>query len=232
MNIALPEVLKTFVHEQVAAKGYTSASEYVRELIRAAQEQAAYEEIEKLILEGLNSGPSTEITPDHWQASQITDAAIFYSRLSKWEEFFDGLPVHTIQKHVWYQLGVASLEIPPSGGHFVVDITESLQIKLEAIRTYKTQFPPGKERVFQMVAGQNQMAGASAGFAAGERKVCQDLVGKGHHRHAIQICQGNICQRRGNLSGKVELGRGAVIHAPRTVQQEVNVQVFLFLEPL
>lgn len=107
-------------------------------------------------------------SPDHWQASQITDAAIFYSRLSKWEEFFGGLPVHTIQKHVWYHLGLASLEIQPSGGHFVVDISATLQIKLDAVRTYKTQFPPGKERVFQMVTGQNQMAGASAGFAAGE----------------------------------------------------------------
>jgi N-acetylglucosamine malate deacetylase 1 len=35
-------------------------------------------------------------SPDHWQAMQITDAAVFYSRLSKWEEHFDGLPVHTI----------------------------------------------------------------------------------------------------------------------------------------
>lgn len=120
----------------------------------------------KLVLGLIGKTPMA--SPDHWQASQITDAAIFYSRLSKWEEFFGGLPVHTIQKHVWYQLGVASLEIPPAGGHFVVDISEAMQIKLEAIRCYKTQFPPGKERVYQMVAGQSQMAGASAGFAAGE----------------------------------------------------------------
>ncbi|MCR9119104.1 MAG: PIG-L family deacetylase, partial [bacterium] len=31
-------------------------------------------------------------SPDHWQAMQITDAAIFYSRLTKWEETFDDLP--------------------------------------------------------------------------------------------------------------------------------------------
>lgn len=113
-------------------------------------------------------GKTPMASPDHWQASQITDAAIFYSRLSKWDEFFNGLPVHTIQKHVWYQLGVASLEIPPSAGHFVVDISEAMQLKLEAIRSYKTQFPPGKDRVFQMVTSQNQLAGASAGYAAGE----------------------------------------------------------------
>jgi antitoxin ParD1/3/4 len=67
MNIALPEMLKTFVHDQVAAKGYTSASEYVRELIRAAQEKAMWDEIEQLVLEGLHSGPSLEITPEYWQ---------------------------------------------------------------------------------------------------------------------------------------------------------------------
>ena len=31
-------------------------------------------------------------SPDHWQAMQITDAAIFYSRLTKWDEHFDDLP--------------------------------------------------------------------------------------------------------------------------------------------
>src|SRR3954454_20061996 len=32
-------------------------------------------------------------SPDHWQAKLITDAAVFYSRLSKWDEHFDHLPV-------------------------------------------------------------------------------------------------------------------------------------------
>ena len=31
-------------------------------------------------------------SPDHWQAMQITDAAVFYARLTKWDEHFDGLP--------------------------------------------------------------------------------------------------------------------------------------------
>ena len=35
-------------------------------------------------------------SPDHWQAVQITDAAVFYSRLTKWDSYFDGLPTHTI----------------------------------------------------------------------------------------------------------------------------------------
>lgn len=34
MNISLPESLKSFVDEQVGERGYSTSSEYVRELIR------------------------------------------------------------------------------------------------------------------------------------------------------------------------------------------------------
>ena len=35
-------------------------------------------------------------SPDHAQAVAITEAAVFYSRLTKWDEKFAGLPVHTV----------------------------------------------------------------------------------------------------------------------------------------
>jgi bacillithiol biosynthesis deacetylase BshB1 len=107
-------------------------------------------------------------SPDHYQAVQITDAAVFYSRLSKWDDQFDGLAVHTIKKQVWFPLGFSSLQIPTAGGHFVVDISDTLAVKLEAIRAYKTQFPPAKDRLFQTLEGQNRFYGGSAGFDAGE----------------------------------------------------------------
>ncbi len=34
INIALPEALECFVNDQVTTRGYSSSSEYVRELIR------------------------------------------------------------------------------------------------------------------------------------------------------------------------------------------------------
>jgi LmbE family N-acetylglucosaminyl deacetylase len=61
-------------------------------------------------------------SPDHWQAMQITDAAVFYSRLTKWDEDFDHLPVHTIARQVWYPLGLSNLQSLSRGGQFVVDI--------------------------------------------------------------------------------------------------------------
>jgi LmbE family N-acetylglucosaminyl deacetylase len=114
------------------------------------------------------SGRTPLASPDHYQAMLITDAAVFYARLSKWEEHFGELPVHSISRQVWYGLGAASLQLPPSAGHFVVDISETLSLKLEAIRAYATQFPPSKERVFRLVESQNRYVGLSAGFEAGE----------------------------------------------------------------
>jgi antitoxin ParD1/3/4 len=52
MNISLPEELKAFVDQQVAGRGYTSSSEYVRALIRKEQDR---EKLRGLLLEGLAS---------------------------------------------------------------------------------------------------------------------------------------------------------------------------------
>ncbi len=116
-------------------------------------------------------------SPDHWQAMQITDAAVFYSRLSKWDEYFPGLPVHRIQRQVWYPLGLQSLNHPTGGGAFVSDISGMLATKVESIRAYRTQFPPEKDRVFRLVEGQGRMLGASAGFDAGELLIASTSLG-------------------------------------------------------
>ncbi|WP_367112975.1 type II toxin-antitoxin system ParD family antitoxin [Sphingomonas sp.] len=54
MNISLPDVLKSFVDEQVADRGYGTSSEYVRELIRRERDK---EELRTMLLAGANSGP-------------------------------------------------------------------------------------------------------------------------------------------------------------------------------
>lgn len=107
-------------------------------------------------------------SPDHWQAMQITDAAIFYARLTKWDEYFDGLPVHTIAAHLYYTLAFGSLGLPEGAGHLVVDIGDTLETKLAAIRCYATQFPPAKAHVLERVRAFNQQQGNSAGYMAGE----------------------------------------------------------------
>jgi antitoxin ParD1/3/4 len=67
MNISLPEPLKEFVDGQIAQGRYSTASEYVRELIRADEKRRAEERLEALLLEGLG-GAETELTPADWKA--------------------------------------------------------------------------------------------------------------------------------------------------------------------
>ena len=67
MNVSLPETLKDFVDQQIAAGRYSTASEYVRELIRNDEKQKAEEQLSTLLREGLQS-KETELTRDDWKA--------------------------------------------------------------------------------------------------------------------------------------------------------------------
>jgi antitoxin ParD1/3/4 len=67
MNVALPESMKSFVQERVSEGGYSSVSEYVRDLIRADQRRRMEERIDRLLLDGLNSGEPIEVTAEYWE---------------------------------------------------------------------------------------------------------------------------------------------------------------------
>lgn len=116
-------------------------------------------------------------SPDHWQAMQITDAAVFYSRLTKWDDDFDGLPVHTISSQLYFRLAFEPQTLEGFPSHFTVDISDTLEQKLESIRCYKTQFPPTKDYVFDRVRGAAMLTGAAAGFRAGETFVSTRPLG-------------------------------------------------------
>jgi LmbE family N-acetylglucosaminyl deacetylase len=113
-------------------------------------------------------GKTVLASPDHYQAMLITDAAVFYSRLSKWDEYFDGLPVHTITNQLSFPIAIHGLDLPEASGYIVADIGATLATKLEAIRAYATQFPAPKARVFAAVEAMNRYHGLTAGFEAGE----------------------------------------------------------------
>jgi antitoxin ParD1/3/4 len=55
MNVSLPQALKSFVDEQVNARGYGTSSEYVRELIRKDQDR---QRLRGLLLAGAASAPA------------------------------------------------------------------------------------------------------------------------------------------------------------------------------
>ena len=107
-------------------------------------------------------------SPDHWQAMQITDAAVFYARLSKWDEHFDGLPVHNIDVQLYFRLAFEPATLGGYASHFTVDISDTLDAKLASVACYKTQFPPEKAYVFERIRGAALLTGAAAGAHAGE----------------------------------------------------------------
>ena len=67
MNISLPAPLKSWVEQQVEARGYSTASEFVRDVLRREQEQAVRAAIDARLTEAIDSGPSTPMTAQDWK---------------------------------------------------------------------------------------------------------------------------------------------------------------------
>ncbi len=109
-------------------------------------------------------GKTVLASPDHYQAMLITDAAVFYSRLTKWDEFFDGLPTHTIGNQLSFPIALHGLDLPEASGYIVADIGSTLEVKLEAIRAYQTQFPASKVGIFRARRSHESLSRLDGGF--------------------------------------------------------------------
>lgn len=115
----------------------------------------------------LGLGSDTPLaSPDHYQAKLITEAAIFYSKLSKWDEHFPGRPPHTVSALMHYFLALRSLA-PTQSGAVVVDISRTLETKLAAVACYESQFAHRPE-ILDRIRAFNRQQGLAAGLAAGE----------------------------------------------------------------
>lgn len=79
MNLSLPDPLKQFVDGQIAQGRYSSASESVRELIRADKKRTAEDQLEAKLLEGLNSAESA-LTLADWKDFCTEDLAKLTAR--------------------------------------------------------------------------------------------------------------------------------------------------------
>lgn len=66
MNVSLPTSLREWVERRVEEEGYSSSSEYIRELMRADRKRWAKEEVDRRLQEALD-GPSKEMTEDEWE---------------------------------------------------------------------------------------------------------------------------------------------------------------------
>ena len=69
MHISLPAPLKEWVEQKVDEKGFSTASEFVRDLLRQEQERerTLRARIDQQLIEGINSGPARRMTKKDWQ---------------------------------------------------------------------------------------------------------------------------------------------------------------------
>ena len=66
LQVTLPDSLKEFVESQAAAGGYDSIDNYLQAVLRAVQKRLAWDKVETLVLEGLQS-PAREMTGKDWE---------------------------------------------------------------------------------------------------------------------------------------------------------------------
>jgi antitoxin ParD1/3/4 len=64
MNISLPDALKVFVDQQVNVRGYSTSSEYVRELIRKDQD---IQRLREMLLDGAGSAATAPVDAGYFQ---------------------------------------------------------------------------------------------------------------------------------------------------------------------
>lgn len=111
-------------------------------------------------------GKTVMASPDHHQAQLITEAAVFYSRLTKWEEHF-AHPVHSIQNLIYFPVDAMISGTLPQNT-FLIDISSVLQKKIDSILAYQSQFPPEKRDFIHQIKTTNQYYGGLIGVGAAE----------------------------------------------------------------
>jgi len=80
MNISLPASLKQWIEEQVSVRGYSTASEYVRDVLRREQARA---QIDARLSEAVESGESTPMTQKNWRKIRAEGIKLARGRQTK-----------------------------------------------------------------------------------------------------------------------------------------------------
>jgi len=111
--------------------------------------------------------------PDHIAASAIVEAARFYSKFVKTD--MAGEPHFPAKLYHYWAVHLRVLEKPS----FIVDVTATLGVKLEALGAYESQFAANEKNagVLPWVRTQAASWGALIGVEAGEPFYAREQVG-------------------------------------------------------
>lgn len=114
------------------------------------------------------AGRTVAASPDHYQAQLITEATRFYAQLTKWDDRFGDTEAHRID-HLIYRPIARSAEGLNFPAQFVVDISETVEQKIEAVACYASQFPKDRfERLRHYLLSLAGYEGGMCGYDYGE----------------------------------------------------------------
>ena len=123
------------------------------------------------------AGRTPAASPDHYQGQLLVEAARFYSQLTKWDDRFADTPPYRVP-HLVYAPFPFDAEVRQWHSTFVIDVTETFEQKLAAIRCYESQFDAGRfEKVKHFVTGHCVALGSRCGFAYGEQFALPHPIG-------------------------------------------------------
>ncbi len=114
------------------------------------------------------AGRTPAASPDHNQAHLLIEAARFYSQLTKWNDRFGGTEPYRVP-HLVYVPFPFDAEQRHWHSTFVIDVSDTFEQKLEAVRCYQSQFDEGRfEKMRHFLTGYNIYNGGRCGFMYGE----------------------------------------------------------------
>ncbi|NBO91122.1 MAG: hypothetical protein EBV06_02210 [Planctomycetia bacterium] len=114
------------------------------------------------------AGRTPAASPDHYQGQLLIEAARFWSQLTKWDDRFENTLPWRIG-HFVYACFPFDAEVRHWPGSFVIDISDTFEQKMQAVKAYRSQFDETRfDRVRHMIEAHNATAGSRCGFAYGE----------------------------------------------------------------
>lgn len=122
-------------------------------------------------------GRTPAASPDHYQGGLIAEAARFNAQLTKWDDRYEGTGPYRVPHFVYIPFqSDAETRIWP--GSFIIDISDTMQIKLDAIACYQSQFDAERfNKIRHYITCSNGYLGGRCGFTYGEQFMLPHPVG-------------------------------------------------------
>jgi LmbE family N-acetylglucosaminyl deacetylase len=135
------------------------------------------------------AGRTPAASPDHHQGHMLAEASRFYSQLTKWNDRFENREPYRVP-HLVYALMPFDAEERHWRSKLVIDISDTIETKLESVRCYQSQFDSARfAKVEHWLRGINAYYGGLCGFAYGEMFALPHPVGASD---LVSLVQGNM----------------------------------------